>query len=70
MPGSSQVAGLSEELLDLFESIEHLRQEVEGLQQPQGLAHTSGQQELASEQVLHPLSDSSRSQQVWVYSFD
>lgn len=57
-PGTSQAAGLSEELLDLFESVEHLRQEVEGLQQPQGLAHTSGQQELASEQVLHPPSDS------------
>ena len=57
-PGTSQAAGLSEELLDLFESIEHLRQGVEGLQQPQGLAHTSGQQELASEQVLHPPSDS------------
>ncbi len=39
--GSSRSAGLSEELLDLFESIDHLRQEVEALQEPQGLPHPS-----------------------------
>jgi len=50
--GSSHKAGLSEELLDLFDSIEHLRREVDGLQQPQGLPHASSQQELITDQVL------------------
>ncbi len=50
--GSGQRAGLSEELLDLFDSIERLQREVEGLQQPQGLPHASSQQELTTDQVL------------------
>lgn len=50
--GSGQKAGLSEELLDLFDSIERLRREVDGLQQPQGLPHASSQQELTTDQVL------------------
>ncbi len=50
--GSSHKAGLSEELLDLFDSIERLRREVDALQQPQGLPHVSSQQELTTDQVL------------------
>ncbi|KAL0050998.1 hypothetical protein WJX82_000304 [Trebouxia sp. C0006] len=49
--GSSQKARLSEELLDLFDSIERLRGEVDGLQQPQGLPHASSQQELTTDQA-------------------
>ncbi len=50
--GSGRKAGLSEELLDLFDSIERLRREVDGLQQPQGLPHAFSQQELTTDQVL------------------
>lgn len=50
--GSGQKAGLSDELLDLFESIDRLQREVDGLQQPQGLPHASSQQELTTDQVL------------------
>lgn len=49
--GSGQKAGLSDELLDLFESIDRLQQEVDGLQQPQGLPHASSQQELTTDQA-------------------
>ena len=51
---SSQCTELSEELLDLFDSIERLRQEVVALQQPAGLPQTlSQQQEQTTEQVQH-----------------
>ena len=50
--GSGQKAGLSEELLDLFDSIERLQREVDGLQQPQGLPHASSEQPLTTDQVL------------------
>ena len=50
--GSSQKARLSEELLDLFDSIERLRGEVDGLQQPHRLPHAASQQELTTDQVL------------------